>query len=56
MISLYNAISGSGFPPDTPVTIATLEDVLYNLLAKCTQIKKLEWDCTTPLQKLQGTV
>ena len=30
LISLYNALSGSDFPSDTPIIIATLEDVLYN--------------------------
>ena len=30
LISLYNALSGGGFPSDTPVMMATLEDVLYN--------------------------
>ena len=30
LLSLYNAVSGSNLPPDTPVEIATLEDVLFN--------------------------
>ena len=30
LLSLYNAMSGSDLPLDTPVEIATLEDVLFN--------------------------
>jgi predicted transposase/invertase (TIGR01784 family) len=30
LLSLYNAVSGSNLPLDTPVEIATLEDVLFN--------------------------
>jgi hypothetical protein len=30
LLSLYNALSGSDLPLDTPVEIATLEDVLFN--------------------------
>ena len=30
LLSLYNAVSGSDLPTDTPVEIATLEDVLFN--------------------------
>ena len=30
LLSLYNAVSGSDLPSDTPVEIATLEDVLFN--------------------------
>ena len=30
LLSLYNAVSGSDLPLDTPVEIATLEDVLFN--------------------------
>ena len=30
LLSLYNAVSGSELPTDTPVEIATLEDVLFN--------------------------
>jgi len=30
LVSLYNAVSGSNLPADTPVEIATLEDVLFN--------------------------
>ena len=29
LLSLYNAVSGSDLPPDTPLEIATLEDVLF---------------------------
>ena len=30
LLSLYNALSGSDLPLDTPVEIATLEDVFFN--------------------------
>jgi hypothetical protein len=30
LLSLYNAVSGSVLPSNTPVEIATLEDVLFN--------------------------
>ena len=30
LLSLYNALSGSELPLDTPVEIATLDDVLFN--------------------------
>ena len=30
LLALYNALSGSDLPLDTPVEIATLEDVLFN--------------------------
>ena len=29
LISLYNAVSGGNFPSNTPIKIATLEDILY---------------------------